>query len=62
MPELERLMLHRLAELDDEVRAAYEVFDYKQVVALLTHFMTRTCRRSISTSARTRSIASRRRA
>jgi hypothetical protein len=23
MPELERLMLHRLAELDGEVRAAY---------------------------------------
>ncbi|MFT4128791.1 isoleucine--tRNA ligase [Labrys sp. (in: a-proteobacteria)] len=40
MPELERLMLHRLAELDGEVRAAYESYDYKRVVALLATFMT----------------------
>ena len=33
MPELERLMLHRLAELDDLVREAYDAFDYKRVVA-----------------------------
>jgi isoleucyl-tRNA synthetase len=39
MPELERLMLHRLAELDGEVRAAYAAFDYKRVVALLSQFM-----------------------
>ena len=40
MPELERLMLHRLAELDQPIREAYENFDYKKVVSLLSHFMT----------------------
>ncbi len=40
MPELERLMLHRLAELDGEVRAAYAAYDYKRVMALLSQFMT----------------------
>ncbi len=39
MPELERLMLHRLFELDGEVRAAYASFDYKQVVSKLSNFM-----------------------
>jgi isoleucyl-tRNA synthetase len=39
MPELERLMLHRLAELDDIVRKAYAEYDYKRVVAALSHFM-----------------------
>ncbi|HLH10616.1 MAG TPA: isoleucine--tRNA ligase [Methylovirgula sp.] len=39
MPELERLMLHRLAELDEDVRQAYERFDYKRVVARLTGFL-----------------------
>ncbi len=39
-PEIERLMRHRLAELDADVRAAYERFDYKRVVAALSHFMT----------------------
>jgi isoleucyl-tRNA synthetase len=39
MPELERLMLHRLAELDAAVRTAYLEFDYKRVVAILTAFM-----------------------
>ncbi len=39
MGELERLMLHRLAELDGEVRKAYEEFDYKRVVARLTAFL-----------------------
>ncbi len=38
-PELERLMLHRLAELDSTIRAAYETYDYKKVVAQLAHFM-----------------------
>jgi isoleucyl-tRNA synthetase len=38
-PELERLMLHRLAELDDEIREAYARFDYKRVVARLTMFL-----------------------
>ncbi|MGH6839854.1 MAG: isoleucine--tRNA ligase [Methylocella sp.] len=37
--ELERFMLHRLAELDGEVRDAYENFDYKRVVARLTAFL-----------------------
>jgi isoleucyl-tRNA synthetase len=40
MPELERLILHRLAELDADIRAAYAGFDYKRVVALLNSFMT----------------------
>ncbi len=39
MPELERFVLHRLAELDDEVRAAYARFDYARVVSLLTGFL-----------------------
>ena len=39
MPELERLMLHRLSEIDAVMRAAYAAFDYKTVVASLTHFM-----------------------
>ncbi|MDQ6869178.1 MAG: isoleucine--tRNA ligase [Pseudomonadota bacterium] len=39
MGELERLMLHRLAELDGEIRDAYENFDYKRVVARLTAFL-----------------------
>ena len=40
MPELERVTLHRLAELDVLVREAYENFDYKKVIALLSPFMT----------------------
>jgi len=40
MPELERYILHRLHELEGQVRAAYEVFDYKRLFALLTNFMT----------------------
>ncbi len=39
MPELERLMLHKLAELDETVRAAYAAYDYKRVVAVLSAFM-----------------------
>ena len=39
MPELERLMLHRLAELDREVREAYARFDTKRVVARLSAFL-----------------------
>ncbi|OQW60960.1 MAG: isoleucine--tRNA ligase, partial [Proteobacteria bacterium SG_bin9] len=39
MPELERLMLHRLSEVDAVVRKAYEEFDYKTVIAALTSFM-----------------------
>ncbi len=37
--ELERLMLHRLAELDHEIHAANKTYDYRKVVALLSHFM-----------------------
>lgn len=40
MPELERLMLHRLAELDALVRQAYADFDYKRIFAALNAFMT----------------------
>ncbi len=39
MPELERLMLHRLAQLDTGVRTAYKEYDYRKVVSLLTNFM-----------------------
>jgi isoleucyl-tRNA synthetase len=39
MGELERLMLHRLAELDAEIRESYAQFDYKRVVARLTAFL-----------------------
>ena len=40
MPELERLMLHRLSELDALVRGAYAEFDYKRIFAALNAFMT----------------------
>jgi isoleucyl-tRNA synthetase len=40
MPELERLMLHRLAELDVLVRKAYADFDYKRIFAALSAIMT----------------------
>jgi isoleucyl-tRNA synthetase len=40
LPELERLVLHRLAELDGEIRRAYAEFDYGRVVSLLSTFMT----------------------
>ena len=40
MPELERLMLHRLAEIDLHVRQAYADFDYKRIFAALSAFMT----------------------
>ncbi len=39
MSELERLMLHRLCEIDAVVRQAYADFDYKTVVATLAAFM-----------------------
>ncbi len=39
MPELERLMLHELAEQDEVVRKAYAAFDYKTVIASLATFM-----------------------
>jgi isoleucyl-tRNA synthetase len=39
MPELERLMLHRLAELDPVIRKAYAEYDYKRVVSELSLFL-----------------------
>jgi isoleucyl-tRNA synthetase len=39
MPELERLMLHRLTELDGVIRKAYAEYDYKRVIAELTLFL-----------------------
>ncbi|PHS24379.1 MAG: isoleucine--tRNA ligase [Robiginitomaculum sp.] len=38
MPSLERLMLHRLSVMDEQVRAAYEALDYKRVFSLLFAF------------------------
>jgi isoleucyl-tRNA synthetase len=39
MTDLERLMLHKLAELDLRVREAYDNFDFARVIATLTAFM-----------------------
>jgi isoleucyl-tRNA synthetase len=39
MPELERLMLHRLSELDEVVRGGYDAFDFKRVTKSLLDFM-----------------------
>ncbi len=38
MPELERWVLHRVAEIDAEVRAAYNDFDFKKAYRLLAEF------------------------
>ena len=38
MPELERWVLHRIAEIDAEVRAAYNAFDFKKAYRLLAEF------------------------
>ncbi|TCQ29129.1 isoleucine--tRNA ligase [Rhizobium sp. PP-CC-3G-465] len=38
MPSLERLMLHRLAELDEVVRSGYDAFDFKKVTRALIDF------------------------
>ncbi|MGB7286511.1 MAG: isoleucine--tRNA ligase, partial [Salaquimonas sp.] len=40
MPELERLMLHRVAELDQLVEDGYNAFDFKRVFSELFKFMT----------------------
>ena len=40
MPELERLMLHRLHELDRLVRESYDNFDFKRVFSQLFNFIT----------------------
>ncbi len=39
MPELERLILHRLHELDREVRKGYRAYDYKRVMTTVSNFM-----------------------
>ncbi len=39
MPELERLMLHRLAELDEVVRSGYDGFEFKRITRALLDFM-----------------------
>ena len=39
MPELERLMLHRLSELDQLVRKGYDAFDFKRIAKALLDFM-----------------------
>jgi isoleucyl-tRNA synthetase len=38
MPELEKLMLHRLAELDVVVREGYDAFDFKKIARALIDF------------------------
>ncbi|MFK7791567.1 MAG: isoleucine--tRNA ligase [Devosiaceae bacterium] len=40
MPEIERYMLHRLAELDETVRGAYDQFDFQKVFQTLFTFAT----------------------
>ncbi|MRN67451.1 isoleucine--tRNA ligase [Brucella sp. 10RB9213] len=39
LPELERLMLHRLTELDELVRSGYDTFDFKRIARALVDFM-----------------------
>ncbi|OQM75880.1 isoleucine--tRNA ligase [Manganibacter manganicus] len=39
MPELEQLMLHRLSELDEIVRAGYDAFEFKRITRALLDFM-----------------------
>jgi isoleucyl-tRNA synthetase len=39
MPELERLMLHRLSEMDELVRAGYDAFEFKRITRALLDFM-----------------------
>ncbi|NLS02523.1 isoleucine--tRNA ligase [Rhizobium sp. P32RR-XVIII] len=38
LPELERLMLHRLVELDQLVREAYDAFEFKKIARALIDF------------------------
>jgi isoleucyl-tRNA synthetase len=38
MPELERLMLHRLSELDEVVRKGYDAFDFKRIAKSISDF------------------------
>ena len=39
MPELERLMLHRLSELSPVIQKAYETYDYRKVITELSAFL-----------------------
>jgi isoleucyl-tRNA synthetase len=39
MPELERLILSRLSQVGETVREAYDAYDYKRIVAVLSNFM-----------------------
>ncbi|UIJ71264.1 isoleucine--tRNA ligase [Aurantimonas sp. HBX-1] len=39
MPELDRLMLHRLSELDEIVRKGYDSFDFKRISRTLLDFI-----------------------
>ncbi|MDK9696459.1 MAG: isoleucine--tRNA ligase [Siculibacillus sp.] len=39
MPELERLMLHRLFEVGETVKAGYAEYDFKRVVGAIMNFM-----------------------
>ncbi len=39
MPELEKLMLHRLSELSPVIKQAYETYDYRKVVSELSLFL-----------------------
>lgn len=57
MPELERWVLHRLAELDKVVRDGYARFDFQGCSRRSSPSPRWTCRPSTSTSARTRFIA-----
>jgi isoleucyl-tRNA synthetase len=38
MPEIERLMLHRLAEIEEVVLRAYDAFDFKRITRTLLDF------------------------
>ncbi len=40
MPELERVMLHMLYELDKDIRIAYQTYNFRRVYQLLFNFMT----------------------
>jgi isoleucyl-tRNA synthetase len=39
MPELEQLMLHRLSELDEQVRKGYDEFEFRKIAKALMDFM-----------------------
>ncbi len=38
MPSLERWVLHRMVEVDETVRAAYNVYDFKKIIAAVMNF------------------------